>query len=144
MSLEISRSYSLMEQALNDRAIRQDLIASNIANVDTPYYKARDINFKDALIAKKEELFGEKSPQLQMAKTSNAQMDIQPLSLANKYTPSIVYREGQAGNDGNDVDIDKETSQLSQNSIGYNALIAAIKKDQQLYTDVIDASAKLS
>ena len=132
-----------MAQALNDRATRQDLIASNIANVDTPFYKARDISFKDALIAKKRELFGDKSTQLQMASSSNASLDIKPPS-STSLSPSIVYRNAQAGNDGNNVDIDKETSQLSQNSIAYKALVAAIKKDQQLYTDVIDASAKLS
>ena len=35
--------------ALNARAYRQELLASNIANADTPHYKARDVDFKGAL-----------------------------------------------------------------------------------------------
>jgi flagellar basal-body rod protein FlgB len=47
--MEINRAHTLMAKALDYRALRQDLISSNIANVDTPFYRSRDIAFEDAL-----------------------------------------------------------------------------------------------
>ncbi len=46
---KLDATFRFYEDAANLRAHRQQLIASNIANVDTPNFKARDINFKDAL-----------------------------------------------------------------------------------------------
>jgi len=48
MSIQISRTHDLIKDALDYRAMRQDMIASNIANADTPFYKPRDVRFEDA------------------------------------------------------------------------------------------------
>lgn len=53
MGFVTSKSNELLEAGLNARALRQDLVSSNIANIDTPFYKARDIDFETALIEKK-------------------------------------------------------------------------------------------
>jgi flagellar basal-body rod protein FlgB len=143
MSLQISPAYDLMAQALNYRSMRQDMIASNIANADTPYYKPRDIRFEDTLMQKQKEAFGANSQTLQMAKTDGAHLDALP-QLDNSRA-SLFFRDGHmARNDGNSVDIDVETTEMSKNSTMYNALIAAVKKDTGIYTSVIDASAKIS
>jgi flagellar basal-body rod protein FlgB len=143
MSLEISKSFGLMQQALNYRSMRQDMIASNIANADTPYYKPRDVSFESTLIQKKKEAFGDNSHTLQMAKTDGAHLDaIPPLGSSQAM---LFFRDGHmARNDGNSVDIDVETSEMSKNSTMYNALIAAIKKDTMMYQGVIDSSGKVS
>ena len=52
MSFEISKAFKYLESSLKYRAIRQDLIAGNIANADTPYYKSRDIDFESMLSQK--------------------------------------------------------------------------------------------
>ena len=143
MSLVISPAYDLMAQALNYRSMRQDMIASNIANADTPYYKPRDIRFEDTLMQKQKEVFGANSQTLQMAKTDGQHLDALP-QLDNSRA-SLFFRDGHmARNDGNSVDIDVETTEMSKNSTMYNALIAAIKKDTGIYTSVIDASSKIS
>ena len=49
MSSRIDQMFQFHQTALNLRAARQELIASNIANADTPNYKARDIDFASAL-----------------------------------------------------------------------------------------------
>ncbi len=144
MSIEISRVHSLMAQALNYRSRRQNLIASNIANQDTPFYKARDISFKDVLIANKNKIFTKNDNKLKLATTQDKHLDITIAPKSNIYKASIIFNGGATGNDGNDVNIDKETTELSKNSIAYNALIAAIKKDAMIYSSVINASAKLS
>jgi len=144
MSIEISKTHSLLVRAMDYRAARQDMIASNIANADTPYYKPRDIRFEEALIAKKAELYKSPTKQLQMAVTDSK--DLQPQeSSSNAYKPTLYFRDGHmARNDGNSVDIDVETTEMSKNSVMFNALVMAAKKDTAIFRSVIDASAKVN
>lgn len=143
MSIEISKTHSLIKEALDYRAARQDMIASNIANADTPYYKPRDISFENALQAKKAELYKQEQNSLQIATTDAKHM--KPTQHHSTLKPTLFYRDGHmARNDGNSVDIDVETTEMSKNSIMFNALIQANKKDSAIFRSVIDASQKLS
>jgi len=144
MSLEISKSASLLASAMDYRAARQDMIASNIANADTPYYKPRDIRFEEALTAKKNEIFHKQdSHTLQMAQTDAKHM--QAKEESSSFKPTLYYRDGHmARNDGNSVDLDVETTEMSKNSIMFNALVMANKKDVAIFRSVIDASAKVN
>ena len=143
MSVQISRASALVKAALDYRAERQDMIASNIANADTPYYKPRDIRFEDALVAKRSEIFHDKSHTLQMAQTNKHHL--QPQEEKASMKPTTFFRDGQmARNDGNSVDIDVETTEMSKNSIMFKALVAAQKKDQIIFRSVIQASQKVN
>ncbi len=143
MSFEISKTHALLAQAMDYRAARQDMISSNIANADTPYYKPRDISFQDALIAKRNELYEEPAQTLQMARTN--ERDLQPIKEHNNLKPTLFFRDGHmARNDGNSVDIDVETTEMSKNSIMFNALVMANKKDTAIFNSVLDASAKVN
>ena len=143
MSVSISRTATLAKEALNFRAAREKMIASNIANADTPYYKPRDLRFGDYLSAKKADIMNEKQDKLEMAQTDGAHIPLQKSLSTSK--PITFFRDGHmARNDGNSVDIDVETTELSKNSIMFKALISAIKKDAQIYKSVIEASAKVS
>jgi len=143
MGIEISKTHSLLAQAMDYRAARQDMIASNIANVDTPYYKSRDISFQDALIAKENELYKNPSKELQMAMTNSR--DLQPQKESETLKATLFFRDGHmARNDGNSVDIDVETTEMSKNSIMFNALVMANKKDSAIFNSVIDASSKIN
>jgi len=143
MSIEISKTHALLAKAMDYRAARQDMISSNIANADTPYYKPRDISFEDALIAKKNELYQDNSHQLKMAQTNSGHL--QPKEEASQTKPTLFFRDGHmARNDGNSVDIDVETTEMSKNSIMFNAIVMASKKDAAIFKSVIDASAKVN
>lgn len=143
MSIEISRAASLASAALDYRAARQDMIASNIANADTPFYKPRDIRFEDALAAKRAEIFQNDSKKLKMAMTDDSHIALK--SEKTSYKPTIYFRDGHmARNDGNSVDIDVETTEMSKNSIMFNALVMAKKKDGAIFKSVIEASQKIS
>ena len=143
MSIEISKTHSLLTQAMDYRAARQDMIASNIANADTPYYKPRDISFENALISKKNELYQESSNQLKMACTNSKHLE--PKEASSQTKPTLFFRDGHmARNDGNSVDIDVETTEMSKNSIMFNAIVMAAKKDSGIFKSVIDASSKLN
>jgi flagellar basal-body rod protein FlgB len=142
MSLEISRSFGLVEQALDYRSARQDIISSNIANADTPFYKPRDISFQDTLVAKKAEALSASSNKLALAQTNGAHIPLMNEKSSSK--PTVFFRDGHmARNDGNSVDIDVETTEMSKNSIMFNALIQAAKKDSMIYKSVIDSSSKI-
>jgi len=141
MSIEISRTHSLIKDALDYRAMRQDMISSNIANADTPFYRPRDVSFEDALAAKKAALLNQSSNKLSLAQTDSNHLPLQEEKASYKAT--TFFRDGHmAKNDGNSVDIDVETTEMSKNSIMFNALIQANKKDSMIFKSVIEASQK--
>lgn len=143
MSIEVSRAAEITSRALDYRAMRQDMISSNIANADTPFYKPRDISFEDALKAKKAEIFADDSKELKMATTDKSHLT--PAKESQSLKATTFYRDGHmARNDGNSVDIDVETTEMSKNSIMFDALISAKKKDTAIFRSVIEASAKVS
>jgi flagellar basal-body rod protein FlgB len=138
MAFEISSSFNILEKSLEYRKIRQDLIASNIANADTPYYKSRDIRFEEAL---KEELKKD-TKKLELAITNPKHL--KPKEFDDEKKPIIFFRDGHlTRNDGNDVDIDIETTEMAKNSIAYNATVAALRKNIEIFKAVIDSSKNI-
>lgn len=126
MGLTISRSHDLMKSAMDYRAARQDIIAGNIANADTPFYRPKDISFEDTLAQKSAQIFADKSQTLQMAHTNGAHLG--PIDSGSS-KPTTFFRDGHmARNDGNSVDLDVETTEMAKNSTMFNALTAALKK----------------
>jgi len=109
------------ETALSVRGQRQQLLASNIANADTPNYKARDINFSTALShALGQNLNQAPTP---MNKTAAQHIDT-PGSIAGaapQYRPTV-----QGSVDGNTVDMDVERNQFTDNALRYEASLTII------------------
>lgn len=143
MGINISRAHELMKSALDYRAARQDMIAGNIANADTPFYRPKDIRFEEVLAQKSASVFGETPKPLTMARTDGAHLE--GTETGGEGKASIFFRDGHmARNDGNSVDLDVETTEMAKNSTMFNALTAALRKDSALFKSVIDASAKTS
>ncbi len=131
-----------MAKALDYRALRQDLISANIANVDTPYYRARDISFEETLAAEKARIYKKESAVLELAKTDTMHMQGAAQGAGDK--AELFFRDGHmARNDANTVDLDVETTEMAKNMTMYNALVAALKKNGAIFRSVIDASAKV-
>jgi flagellar basal-body rod protein FlgB len=132
-----------VESALNSRALRQDLIASNISNIDTPFYRSKDIDFETELArAAHREYENEHKTTLSMAKTSGMHLD--PLRDHNNIDPTLFYRDGHmAKNDGNTVDLDVESSELSKNSVMYDALLKAHTKNKMIFMAALESSKQL-
>ena len=140
--MEISRVHGLMARGLDYRALRQDMISSNIANVDTPNYKARDISFENLLVDEKRHIFPKRSATLEIAVTDSHHIRSPHATGGEK--AEIFFRDGHlARNDGNTVDLDVETTEMAKNTVMYNALVAALKKDSAIFRSVLDASAKI-
>ena len=142
MAFEISKSFDIMEQSLHYRKIRQDMIASNIANADTPFYKPRDIRFEDVLQNEIDKKFNKSSKELELAKTNP--MHLEPKEFEDNLKPIVFFRDGHlARNDGNSVDIDIETTEMAKNNIAYNATLQALKKDIEIFKAVIDSNKNI-
>ena len=102
------------QQAVNLRGHRQQLLASNIANADTPNYKARDIDFKNALQGALSGASGA------LTTTSSRHLATSPGRDAG--AAPLLYRAPLQGSvDGNTVDMDVERSQFADNAIHYEA-----------------------
>ena len=142
MGIKVSRAHELMQNAMDYRAARQDMISGNIANADTPFYRPRDISFEDTLAQKSAKIFADQSQTLKMAHTHGTHLDGID---ADSSKPMTFFRDGHmARNDGNSVDLDVESTEMAKNSTMFNALTAALKKDSALFKSVIDASSKTS
>jgi flagellar basal-body rod protein FlgB len=141
--MDISKAHDFMVSALNSRATRQKMIASNISNIDTPFYRPRDIAFEKALQTEAKKAFSEESDdELRLAQTEGSHIDG---DLESPEKSTIFFRDGHgARNDGNSVDLDVETTEMSKNSIMYKALVSGLRKESNIFRAVVSASEKLN
>ncbi|MBC7705947.1 MAG: flagellar basal body rod protein FlgB [Rhodoferax sp.] len=130
MFAQLTSGLDFQANALIVRAERQRVIASNIANADTPGYAARDVNFKDAMAAA--------SGQRRLAPSSSA------LSETRKPNPAHIpignlddklyssdsglgYTvQSQPAMDNNSVDLDRERANSVDNSVRYETTLRFI------------------
>ncbi|WP_342559263.1 flagellar basal body rod protein FlgB [Metasolibacillus sp. FSL K6-0083] len=102
-----------LENGLSYATLKHKTIANNIANVDTPNYKAKDVSFKSML---------EDARRATIAANKN---DIRHYDFQFKQFESGVfdYANLRARHNGNGVNMDAEQAKLAENTIYYNALI---------------------
>jgi flagellar basal-body rod protein FlgB len=106
------------ETALSLRAQRQQLLASNIANADTPNYKARDVDFSTALQSALGQPAATGSGEL--VKTAANHLEAKAAPTIGGLEPQ--YRSVVQGSvDGNTVDMDVERNQFTDNALRYEA-----------------------
>lgn len=132
MSGKIDDALHFNQTALNLRAARQELLASNIANADTPNFKAKDIDFAHAL---KGALSGN-TPRLALAETTMTHL----AGDAGKTVmgATVQYRNAaQPSADGNTVDMDVERAQFADNALRYEASVKFISDDIKKLLTVI-------
>jgi flagellar basal-body rod protein FlgB len=109
---------STLQQALSGLARRQQAIAGNIANVDTPGYRRQDVAFEAALRDS-----GDRS---RLATTSAGHIAVAP--TGESLLPSFAGeadRSSTGRNDGNNIDIDYEMTRLADTSLRYQLLTQA-------------------
>ncbi|MFA6740160.1 MAG: flagellar basal body rod protein FlgB [Arcobacteraceae bacterium] len=129
-----SISNKLFEQ-LNFRGEKQKVISSNIANINTPAYKTKDLIFENELNNKLDNT-------LKMQVTSSKHMSSIGNNLSNT-NPKLVDVKGlEEQNDGNNVNLDTQMSEMSKNKILFDAIQSSIKRDSKLFRSVIESSAK--
>ena len=113
----LSQDFGFLQQAIALREQRQEVLSSNIANADTPDYKARDFDFKTAMTNAMD----------QRMKLSDTNLTLtSPRHIPGKAVmPSdidMMYRlPYQPSIDGNTVDMDMERNQFTDNALRYEA-----------------------
>lgn len=108
-------------QALTLRAERQRVIASNIANADTPGYQARDMDFNAALKA----ATGQAAGAGRMATTQAGHLAT-PGGAGTLATALRYATPAQASLDSNSVDMDRERASFAENTVKYEATLRFI------------------
>jgi flagellar basal-body rod protein FlgB len=127
----LTDSLNFQANALSLRAERQRLIASNIANADTPGYVARDMDFAQAL----KEATGAVPVAGQMITTQTGH--IQPMAGARGEAGLRYATASQTNLDSNSVDMDRERATFAENSVKYEATLRFINGSVRTMLDAM-------
>ncbi len=115
------RTIDVLQRSLDLRAQKQQVIAGNIANAETPGYKARKLNFEANLRN------AMNSPEM-AARTTSAKHFPVGTSGISAVHGTITRQTGQAFGDGNTVSLDDEMLSLAENQLLYETASQIIKK----------------
>ncbi len=119
MAINFNNALSIHPQALALREKRSEILAANLANADTPDYKARDLDFQAVL---KQTLSGEAN----LRHTNQGHMDVQQTVLG----ANLLYRNPMhASLDGNTVEAHIEQAKYAENAVQYQASLRFINDD---------------
>lgn len=120
---------NILDKAADVANLRNELLTNNIANVSTPNYKRKDLDFESVLQG---ELAGEKNLSKAVKKVNQ---NLETLD-AQVYTDnaSLSYRL-----DGNNVDINTEEARLAENQIKYQALVDLMNQEFARYNTVLSS-----
>lgn len=111
MPFDIDTAFGNHAQALLLRARRAEVLAGNLANADTPNYKARDVDFRSVLA-------GAENNAMALRKTSSAHLP----AVETAQTAELKYRVPmQPSLDGNTVDTQIEYAEFGRNAAQYQA-----------------------
>jgi len=113
---------AIMKKSLDFNSSRHLLISNNISQMDTPGYKAHDVDFKSQL----RDSIGSSS---QLSLRTTHEKHYGPGMAAVKSISALPYEEGHAAkSNGNNVNIDYEMAKLAQNQIDFNAVTQMMMK----------------
>lgn len=125
--------HGFQELALRLRAYRQQLIATNIANADTPGYKAVDIDFQEALrIAQS----ASQAPLITPTMTSAAHI-LGKAFAGQPPFPLKYHTPSQASVDGNTVELDVERAKFAENAMMYEFALDRVKGHYMHMTEML-------
>ena len=124
MLSKIDKELAFVQSALDLRARRQEILAANIANSDTPNYKARDMDFAAAL----RQALGAGAGTLALAKTAARHLDAAGSGAGAAATGHVKYLGAiQPSLDGNTVEMATEQTAFAENAVAYSATLGFLR-----------------
>src|SRR5437762_123536 len=123
-NVSFSGADSYLSAALSGLAARQRTIANNVANVDTPNFKASEVRFEDAL-------------QTAISRGQNGR-SVDRGSLKAAVTHSSVNNQSSTRADGNNVDVDREMEMLGEANLTYSALTQVMSSRINVLKNVVN------
>jgi flagellar basal-body rod protein FlgB len=131
MGSRIDNAFFFPQRALDLRTYRQQVLAGNIANADTPHYKARDFDFAAAL---RQAVDGRDGDSLKVVRTHARHLEV----TGDGGLPELKYRVPlQDAADGNTVEMDVERSEFAENALQYQASVAFVTHQVKMLTAAI-------
>ena len=130
---KINKSTLVQEKALDAAWLRNDVLAHNLANVDTPLYNRKDVDFESYLrVALRPD-----ADEYIFHMKHNFRFDAKPSldSVHGKVTED--YNSLSMRIDGNNIDVDSEMAQMAKNTIKYNTLISNVNSKFSRISHVI-------
>jgi flagellar basal-body rod protein FlgB len=115
-------SINLLERLLHQTAVRHRVLASNIANVDTPNYRAKDVTF-DRVLGNEMQITTTNPKHLQTAASSGGS--------------SVTSEDSQLWADKNNVEMDQEVAKMTQNAMLFEAGVTLLKKKIQMFKSAL-------
>jgi len=112
-----SGTISALQNSLDYASAKNRVISTNIANVDSPGYKSKDVVFKEVLN-------GKLDSSLEAKRTKPKHLPFNATSL--KPYQIVTNNNTTYNHNGNNVDVDKEMAELAKNQIYYNSLVDRI------------------
>ncbi len=121
------KTMTVLEQALDVRLAQQNVLAGNLANVDTPGYRPREIDFTAAMSSAQQDALSVEGPRAPVVTLGGAVTEAPP--ARDDLSSAITTGQGSAaGLDGNAVDLDRTMVAMAQNAIQYGASARAAAK----------------
>ena len=126
-NLSFSKIFNDLDKAIRVTQKRNAVIASNVSNIDTPKYRPKDINFKEALARALET-----DNQLNLIRTNpgHINMNMRPQGIE-------TFEEKGEWNGYNWVNIDKEMTKLTENNLMYREAVETLLRKIALIKEVI-------
>lgn len=118
--MDIAKEVDGLNKAMSLRTYRHQVLASNIANADTPHYKARDFDFQAAM--RDVEAAKARGSGLELTITAPAHLKGNQGDAGSGAVDLLYRTETQSAVDGNTVDMDVERTQITENSMQYEFL----------------------
>lgn len=115
--------FKILEQLIHLTNIRHGVIISNIANADTPNFKARDINFEQIL---NDEI-------IEMKTTNPFHIKNESYSLLNK----VDEGAGQQWVDRNNVELDMEVAKMTENALLFQAALRMLSTKIKMFKNAL-------
>lgn len=147
MDLITSLTSQVMSKALDGLSKRHKAIASNLANVDTPGYRRRDVSFEGALGQALQKAKGQEASQQNMPASNDIPLSMKTsrpehfglqIGSVDEVEPQMVESEDVSfRNDGNAVDVETEMVQLAKNTERYLAVSNMQSRDIKSLRSII-------
>jgi flagellar basal-body rod protein FlgB len=114
----------LLSLSMRLRSMRHELLAGNIANADTPGYRAKDVDFADALRA----VAAPESAPARGLESGFQQIAARPMDFPGSLPADSLIRvqEAEGKLDGNSVDLDKQIATMVENSLSYETSLVLL------------------
>ena len=118
----MDNSFKVLHGILKAANMRQKVISSNIANADTPGYKARDVKFNNLL-----------GKEMKVLKTDPKHLGSERMSGGSSFT----IQENLSWRDGNNVELNIEVAKMTENSLVHEAAVKILTSKIKMFRSAI-------